>query len=212
MRLSCFFLMMAIFAIPSLGQDLLNDVEVKEFEIPGIPLSPGSVSTHSFEPREVGDLNGDGQTELVGLSRYGSLSGVDMEAGYAMKIANIHETFDDAVMLSLLDGNFSSLSNEPLWLAVQSANSKGRFAIYSSGADINSDGWLELVCGTAPSDEGLNGRVHLLSGADGSVLRTLLGDHPDFGVIATGLGDINGDGLPEVVVNTIKGLALYPTP
>ncbi|MCB0339450.1 MAG: VCBS repeat-containing protein [Bdellovibrionales bacterium] len=214
MRLFVFLITLTMSISPSFGQDFLNDVQIKEFEIPGIPLMPGATSTHVFAVREVGDLNGDGQTELIGRSRYGSMVTVNLEDAFNMGIASIGETLEAPVLFSMLDGNFSAESSEPAWLSVHPAPPKGWCNMYSSGADINSDGWLELVIGSAPADEDgeeQNGRVLLLSGADGSLLRTLTGDHPDFGALATGLGDITGDGLPEVVVNTISGLALYPT-
>ena len=79
--------------------------------------------------------------------------------------------------------------------------------------DVNRDGFDDLLIGAwqfsraAPS----GGKVYLYSGKDGSLLRVITGRVPGetFGFDATGVGDVNGDGVPDLLLTStwsnIKG-------
>jgi hypothetical protein len=79
--------------------------------------------------------------------------------------------------------------------------------------DVNRDGFDDLLVGAwqfsgaAPS----GGKVYLYSGKDGSLLRAITGRVPGetFGFDATGAGDVNGDGVPDLLLTStwsnIKG-------
>ena len=79
--------------------------------------------------------------------------------------------------------------------------------------DVNRDGFDDLLVGAwqysgaAPS----GGKVYLYSGKDGTLLRAITGRVPGetFGFDATGVGDVNGDGVPDLLLTStwsnIKG-------
>ena len=67
--------------------------------------------------------------------------------------------------------------------------------------DVDGDGHADVIAG-APLDSTLApsaGRVDILSGVDGSVIWSAYGDIADgnLGTAVGGLGDLNGDGVPE---------------
>jgi len=78
-------------------------------------------------------------------------------------------------------------------------------AAVANAGDVNGDGFPDMIVG-APEDFMIffnePGYARIISGADGSVIRTLFGDEDFdlFGKAVAGLGDLNGDGYDEVVV------------
>jgi hypothetical protein len=70
--------------------------------------------------------------------------------------------------------------------------------------DVNLDGTPDFVCGAPQTDGGANppGYARLCSGVDGGVLRNFFGLAPgdDFGGAVAGVGDVDGDGHPDIAV------------
>jgi hypothetical protein len=72
-------------------------------------------------------------------------------------------------------------------------------------ADLDGDGRAEVVAG-APGSGAMPGAVHVFSGADGKLLRTLRGEAAGdlFGTDARGVGDQDGDGVADLLVGAPK--------
>ena len=75
-------------------------------------------------------------------------------------------------------------------------------ATVAAAGDIDLDGVPDFVVGSAPWLSSHYGQVQLVSGRTGTILRTLGSNEPDdgFGRSAKVVGDLDGDGVPDVVV------------
>jgi len=84
-------------------------------------------------------------------------------------------------------------------------NERLGFAICGAG-DANSDGYDDFAITSAPYSGlggGAHGTVYLMSGADGSILHTILDPGPNnsqFGSTLAGIGDLNHDSIPDLLV------------
>ena len=98
-----------------------------------------------------------------------------------------------------------------------SATHQSLFGIdVEAAGDVNGDGWPDLAVGapfvsqTATSA----GRVFAISGRDGSTLWTRDGqaENGQFGSAVSGVGDLDGDGLAEIVAGAHTEVTPGPTP
>ncbi len=101
---------------------------------------------------------------------------------------------------------FSGRTSAPLYSLVGTGGLNVGSALASAG-DLNQDGVPDiLVGGSSASPGGVHraGAVFVFSGVDGSVLLEIDGTitYEQFGGAVAGGGDVNGDGVPDLVVGT----------
>jgi len=100
---------------------------------------------------------------------------------------------------------YSAASGELLWTVVGGPGEVLGFGVVALG-DIDGDGTPDVGIG-APNNRNPQhpGRVLLCSGKDGSLIREIVGTQPGerFGSLFAGEVDLNGDGVPDIVVGAI---------
>jgi FG-GAP repeat protein len=133
-----------------------------------------------FMAGAVGDLNGDGASELI-IGAFQNAAGGPF-AGRAYVYSG-----RDGALLNVVTG---------------SASNRLGFSVAGVG-DINKDGFPDYAVGgpgrfNAPAPQ--NGRVIVLSGKDHSVIYDLAGTHRSFfGYDVNAAGDVNGDSYPDII-------------
>ncbi|MHC4513958.1 MAG: hypothetical protein ACYS5W_09690, partial [Planctomycetota bacterium] len=135
-----------------------------------------------FSVSGAGDVNGDGHADLI-VGAYG-----DDNKGPSSGSARVLSGKDGRI-LHTFDGD--------------SANDVFGWSVSGAG-DVNGDGFADLVVGARGDDNsGSNsGSARVLSGKDGTILRTLDGDSAEdqLGDSVSGAGDVNGDGFADLIV------------
>ena len=145
----------------------------------------GDSTEHQFgrSVSGAGDVNGDGMADLiVGAPRAGN-NGLPFNGS-----ARVLSGSDGSVLYNF---NGDSAGDE--------------FGVSVSGAgDVNGDGMADLIVGANLDDSNgvFSGSARVLSGSDGSVLYNFEGDSPldFFGQSVSGAGDVNGDGIADLIV------------
>ena len=102
------------------------------------------------------------------------------------------------------------------WLTIEAPNSDGLGPGRGLFADINQDGHDDLVLGhyTAPDGGNSAGKMVTYSGKDGAVLRTVTGNINglQLGFDCVGVGDVTGDGWPDVIASGSNRNRVYMVP
>jgi hypothetical protein len=102
---------------------------------------------------------------------------------------------------------YSGASWKPIWDDIGDSDRGQLGAAVTSIGDIDGDGLPEVAAGEPMGDvldeTGHKGKVRILRGRDGSLLRTIDQD-PGFylGSTLANLGDLDGDGFPELAVSS----------
>jgi hypothetical protein len=152
----------------------------------------GSLDSFGFSVGTVGDVNGDGFSDIiVGAFRYGNF-----ESGRAY------------VYL----GSAGGVSASPIWTG--EGNQDGAFFGYSvaTAGDVNGDGFSDIVVGAAYYSNGQTreGRAYLylgsVAGPAASPAWITESDqaHAFYGISVATAGDVNGDGFSDVVVGAYQ--------
>ncbi len=163
-------------------------------------VSPSEVSGGQFGtvvgalagPGVSGDVNGDGIPDLLVSAPYESALGGPASAGRV----HVFSGADGSLLYSVISPNEEAV---------------GIFGWSAAGlkADLNSDGIGDFIVGAYLEDPGSSpnnaGRAYVFSGADGSLLHTLISPNEQsngyFGRSVSGSGgDVNGDGINDLMV------------
>ena len=150
-----------------------------------------------FAATNTGDVNGDGQEDIL----VGALSAP-------------HAGISEAGQVYLFSG-----ANGNLLRTFGSPNPEeyGEFGeAVSAIRDVNDDAAPDVLVG-APSEDvdgsHTNGRVYLLNGANGDLLWTVESPDPEkgsgFGSPVAQAGDVNGDGVTDILVGENRGAHLF---
>jgi CSLREA domain-containing protein len=153
----------------------------------------------------IGDLDGDGVVDLAVGAENDDDGGTDKGAVYIL-FMNSDGTVSTTQKISQASGNGPALD----------VSDRFGSAIANLG-DLNGDGRNELMVGAPGDDDGASntGAVYVLFlNADGTVaanqkisdtaggLVASAGSASEFGWSAAGIGDVNGDGIPDALVGT----------
>ena len=155
-----------------------------------------------FELASAGDINGDGLSDLI-VSARGNASNVDLT----------YVVFGKADTNPIQLGTLSS--NAGFKIYGESVNNQTGFSVSSAG-DVNGDGFVDLFI-AAPGGNGQIGKsyvvfgnpnnnsdIYLLTIAAGTGGFVINGANADdqSGYSVAGLGDINGDGLADLLIGS----------
>jgi FG-GAP repeat protein/VCBS repeat protein len=137
----------------------------------------------------VGDLDGDGIADYI-VGAYDQAVNGNERQGRVFVFSG-----QSGKLLLTIEDPTPSLGTEPY---------KGTafgFAVATAG-DVNADGTSDLLIGAFGQDD--NGKAFICSGKDGTLLHTFQAPQPQlgggFGFAVASLGDLTGDGVPEVII------------
>jgi len=161
-----------------------------------------------------GDLDGDGRPDFaVGTLRRGEVTTYSAN-GARLRVRAGSRTFGRALAdLGDLDGDglhelaIAEASRSTVWIAAGRGDALvpvvvgGTPLSLARAGDLDGDGRSDLLVGDPAAEDGA-GVVRALSTRTGATLAKLRGPHPGaaFGLRVAGGADLDGDGLPEILV------------
>lgn len=173
------------------------------FDAPGGKTDAGVVRVYSgFDGSILYNIYGDLAGDHMG---WGSSSAFDVNGDGFADICGAADEADIAGQGNA--GTVKIISGQNGALIWQASGTTGDLFGWSSGAvgDINNDGKSEIVVGAVLDDTTGKtdcGSATVLNGATGLPLFTFFGDSSgdQFGYHCYGAGDVNGDGVPDIIV------------
>jgi hypothetical protein len=137
----------------------------------------------------VGDLDGDGVADYV-VGAYDQTVNGNERQGRVF----VFSGQSGKLLLTIED------PTPPLGTEAYKGTAFG-FAVATAG-DVNADGTPDLLIGAFGQDD--NGKAFFFNGKDGTLLHTFQAPQPQlgggFGFAVASLGDLTGDGVPEVLI------------
>src|SRR5262249_54236580 len=135
---------------------------------------------------ELRDVNGDGVTDLI--------------------VGEVNGGSDTRGRVGATPGRPHNL----LWGPAGRAGDQNGYAVADAG-DVNGDGIPDVISG-APGSGNDPGRAYIYSGATGRTIARLHGHRAgeEFGAAVASAGDVNGDGVPDLLVGAPGSGAARP--
>ncbi|MGH3058554.1 MAG: FG-GAP-like repeat-containing protein [Gaiellaceae bacterium] len=149
-----------------------------------------AVEFGSFFVAGVGDVNGDGTGDVYAADY------ADGSLGPGTGRAAVHSGSDGTELRS--------------WTG--SAGGEGLGPGREAG-DVDGDGLVDLAIGSYTSSDGAPqaGKVEIFSGVDGSLIRRITSTtaFENLGFDTVGVGDLSGDGVPDLLISAASGDRVY---